>query len=54
MYKAPIDSPQAMKQEPPIDPPHDCERDGHEWKFLGSVDGYDFYRCLHCGEESEG
>lgn len=32
--------------------PHDCDEDGHKWKFLGYDDGRPCYRCIHCGKES--
>lgn len=43
-----------MNKEPPLDPPHDCEIDGHEWRPLGTAsDGTAFARCVHCGKEDE-
>ena len=37
-----------------IDPPHDCETDGHELRRLGEAsDGTTFYRCRQCGKEVE-
>ena len=47
-------SAEAMRSQPPLDPPHDCETDGHEMKCLGTAeDGTVFYECRVCGETHE-
>lgn len=39
----------------PIDPPHDCEEDGHDYRRIGEAnDGTAFYRCRFCKDEIEG
>lgn len=38
-----------------MDPPHDCESEGHEWRRIGTAkDGTTFFRCMVCGIETEG
>ncbi len=35
-------------------PPHDCEDDGHSWRFLGrDSEGSPYYKCRKCGQESD-
>ncbi len=32
---------------------HDCDLDGHDFRFVGYADGIAFYKCCHCGKECE-
>ncbi len=41
----------ALRVEPPLEPPHDCREDGHIPKVLGEADGDTFYKCKVCGKE---
>lgn len=34
-------------------PPEDPEECDHSWRFLGSADGDNFYKCRKCGMDSE-
>lgn len=36
--------------DPPLDPPENCEDDGHDWKTTFR-DGDTFSRCRRCGKE---
>lgn len=48
-----IGMPESMSKEPPLNLPHDCEEDGHCWKFIGESDGDKFYKCRYCNQECE-
>jgi len=40
--------------QPPLDPPHDCAEDGHNWQRSGQApDGTEFCKCRECGLEDE-
>lgn len=49
-----LGSPEALRREPSLEPPdtHNCEEEGHRFRYVYSKGGLSLYRCEVCRQES--